>query len=190
MIIAASILGGFLIALGIVVRYHLHICQRETSCSPHSSLRWQAWNGTYLNGRVEKAKAETEAKVPTASAKATVMKKVAAGEMDWNQTWAEGAQSSWKDEWLTILVSIPRLILAFTGYEDVVARGFDALNAMPDYYETAVGVVFAAIASASSQSPRCSRSDDGMVGTMARHNGHNQFGIVNLGRWIADRKRK
>ena len=106
--------------------------------SPLASLA-----GTYLNGRVEKAKAETEAKVATAAAKATVMRKVAAGEMDWNQTWAEGAQSSWKDEWLTILVSIP-LILAFTGYEDVVARGFDALNAMPDYYKTAVGVVFAA----------------------------------------------
>ena len=71
------------------------------------------------------------------------MKKVAAGEMEWNQAWAEGAQTSWKDEWLTILVSIP-LILAFTGYEDVVHRGFQALEGMPDYYKTAVGVVFAA----------------------------------------------
>ena len=106
--------------------------------SPLASLA-----GTYLNGRVDKAKAETEAKVATATAKATSMKNVAAGEMEWNLTWAEGAQSSWKDEWLTILVSIP-LILAFTGYEDVVMRGFNALEAMPDYYKTAVGVVFAA----------------------------------------------
>ena len=106
--------------------------------SPLASLA-----GTYLNGRIDKAKAETEAKVATATAKATIMKKVAAGEMEWNQTWAEGAQGSWKDEWLTILVSIP-VILAFTGYEDVVMRGFNALEAMPDYYKTAVGVVFAA----------------------------------------------
>ena len=70
--------------------------------SPLASLA-----GTYLNGRVDKAKAETEAKVATATAKATIMKKVAGGRMDWNQTWAEGAQSSWKDEWLAILVSIP-----------------------------------------------------------------------------------
>ena len=41
------------------------------------------------------------------------------------------------------LVSIP-LILAFTGHEDVVQRGFEALESMPDYYKTAVGVVFAA----------------------------------------------
>ena len=99
--------------------------------------------GTWMKGRVDNAKAKTEAKVATEVAKAAVMRKVAAGEMEWNQAWAEGAQSSWKDEWLTILVSIP-LILAFTGYEDVVQRGFEALEAMPDYYKTAVGVVFAA----------------------------------------------
>ena len=99
--------------------------------------------GTYLKGRVERSKAEVEAKVATSAAKAAVMTKVATGEMEWNQAWAEGAQSSWKDEWLTILVSIP-LILAFTGYDDVVQRGFEALEAMPSYYKTAVGVVFAA----------------------------------------------
>ena len=99
--------------------------------------------GTWLKGRADNAKARTEAKVATEVAKAAVMKKVAAGELGWNQAWSEGAQNSWKDEWLTILVSIP-LILAFTGYEDVVTRGFEALDAMPDYYKTAVGVVFAA----------------------------------------------
>ena len=99
--------------------------------------------GTYLKGRVERSKAEVEAKVATSAAKAAVMTKVANGEMEWNKAWADGAQSSWKDEWLTILVSIP-LILAFTGYEDVVQRGFEALEAMPSYYKTAVGVVFAA----------------------------------------------
>ena len=99
--------------------------------------------GTWLKGRVESSKATAEAKVATQVAKAAVMQKVAAGEMEWNQAWAEGAQKSWKDEWLTILVSIP-LILAFTGYEDVVQRGFEALEEMPSYYKTAVGVVFAA----------------------------------------------
>ena len=40
-------------------------------------------------------------------------------------------------------LSIP-LILAFTGNEDIVERGFTALETMPDFYKTAVGVVFAA----------------------------------------------
>ena len=71
------------------------------------------------------------------------MKRVADGELEWNQTMAEASNNSWKDEWLTILVSIP-LVLAFTGNEDVVTRGFTALESMPDFYKTAVAVVFAA----------------------------------------------
>ena len=94
---------------------------------------------TWIGGKVEVAKAKSQANLETTKARAEVMKKVAAGELDWNQTMAE----SWKDEWLTILVSIP-LILAFTGHEAIVTRGFAALETMPDFYKTAVGVVFAA----------------------------------------------
>jgi|TARA_S200002703_G_scaffold147282_1_gene142987 hypothetical protein len=88
--------------------------------------------GAWMESRVAKQKAKT-----------AIAEKVAAGEADWNQVWATGAQSSWKDEWLTLLVSLP-LLMAFFGYEEQVQRGFQALEAMPDYYKTAVGVVFAA----------------------------------------------
>lgn len=98
---------------------------------------------TWIGGKVAVSQANADAKLETTKAKAEVMKRVAAGELDWNQTMAEASASSWKDEWLTILVSIP-LILAFTGNEDVVMRGFAALETMPDFYKTAVGVVFAA----------------------------------------------
>jgi len=98
---------------------------------------------TWVSGKAEAARINSEAKLETTKARAEVMKKVAAGELDWNQTMAEASNKSWKDEWLTILVSIP-LILAFTGHEEVVMRGFTALEAMPDFYKTAVGVVFAA----------------------------------------------
>ena len=98
---------------------------------------------TWIGGKVAVSKANADAKLETTKAKAEVMKKVAAGELDWNQTMAEASNKSWKDEWLTILVSIP-LILAFTGHEAIVTRGFAALETMPDFYKTAVGVVFAA----------------------------------------------
>ena len=98
---------------------------------------------TWLQGRAEKAQMELQAKLEIAKAKAVIAQKVATGELEWNQTMAEASANSWKDEWLTILVSIP-LILAFTGHEDIVMRGFAALDTMPDYYKTAVGVVFAA----------------------------------------------
>ena len=98
---------------------------------------------TWVSGKAEAAKINSEAKLATTRAKAVVMEKVATGELEWNQAMAEASNKSWKDEWLTILVSIP-LILAFTGHEDVVMKGFTALEAMPDFYKTAVGVVFAA----------------------------------------------
>lgn len=98
---------------------------------------------TWVSGKAEAAKINSEAKLATTRAKAAVMEKVATGELEWNQAMAEASNKSWKDEWLTILVSIP-LILAFTGHEDVVMKGFTALEAMPDFYKTAVGVVFAA----------------------------------------------
>ena len=98
---------------------------------------------TWVSGKAEAAKIRSEAKLATTRAKAIVMEKVATGELEWNQAMAEASSTSWKDEWLTILVSIP-LVLAFTGHEDVVMKGFTALEAMPDFYKTAVGVVFAA----------------------------------------------
>lgn len=105
---------------------------------------------SWVEGKVESNKAKNEAnlemskaKTEIAKAKTEIAKKVAAGELEWNQVMAEASTNSWKDEWLTILVSIP-LILAFTGNEDVVMKGFAALEQMPDFYKTAVGVVFAA----------------------------------------------
>ena len=98
---------------------------------------------TWVTGKAEAARIRSEAKLATTRAKAVVMEKVATGELEWNQAMAEASTTSWKDEWLTILVSIP-LVLAFTGHEEVVMKGFTALEAMPDFYKTAVGVVFAA----------------------------------------------
>tara|TARA_R100000742_G_C4252846_1_gene70995 strand:- start:10 stop:393 length:384 start_codon:yes stop_codon:yes gene_type:complete len=100
--------------------------------------------GTWLNGRVEKSKAETGAKVARAKAEATIMERKATGELDWDLEMAKGSQSSWKDEWLTILFSIP-LILAFVpGMEEIVANGFRQLQEMPEWYQYSLGVIVAA----------------------------------------------
>jgi hypothetical protein len=98
---------------------------------------------SFVKGKQDLAKVKQKAKLVTITADAEVKRKVASGEIAWDNKMADASAESWKDEYLTILVSIP-LILAFVGYEDVVMRGFTALEAMPDFYKTAVGVVFAA----------------------------------------------
>ena len=100
--------------------------------------------GTWLDGKVEEKKAQSATKVAKAQAEAIVMQKKATGEIDWDLEMARGSSNSWKDEWLTILFSIP-LILAFVpGMEDVVRNGFARLNEMPQWYQYSLGVIVAA----------------------------------------------
>ena len=100
--------------------------------------------GTWLDGKVEKSKAETGAKVARAKAEATIMEKKATGELDWDLEMAKGSQSSWKDEWLTVLFSIPLVMAFIPGMEEVVANGFEQLNSMPEWYQYSLGVIVAA----------------------------------------------
>ena len=100
--------------------------------------------GTFLQGQLEKTKANNEVKVATAKAKAIVIQRQATGEIEWDIEAIKGSTSSWKDEWLTILFSIP-LILAFVpGMEEVVSNGFIQLNRMPEWYQYSLGVIVAA----------------------------------------------
>jgi hypothetical protein len=101
--------------------------------------------GTWLEGKVEEKKAVTSAKVAKAQAEAVIMQKKATGEIDWDLKMADASAHSWKDEWLTILFSIP-LILSFCGDwgREIVTNGFAALESMPDYYQYTLGTIVAA----------------------------------------------
>jgi hypothetical protein len=99
---------------------------------------------TWLEGKVEEKKAQSASKVAKAQAEAVVMQKKATGEIDWDLEMARGSQSSWKDEWLTILFSIPLILAFIPGMEEVVANGFAQLNSMPEWYQYSLGVIVAA----------------------------------------------
>ena len=88
---------------------------------------------------------EQNMKLIEAEAKATIMKSAATSEAEWEKIMAQGSQSSWKDEWLTILFSVP-LVLCFTGEwgRQTVSDGFAALESMPEWYQYTLGVIVAA----------------------------------------------
>ncbi|MFZ9069141.1 MAG: hypothetical protein ACO23R_17360, partial [bacterium] len=65
-------------------------------------------------------------------------------EIDWDLEAIKGSQNSWKDEWLTILFSIPMILAFVPGMEGVVQRGFEQLAAMPEWYQYSLGVIIAA----------------------------------------------
>ena len=100
--------------------------------------------GSWIDGKVEETKAASTVKVAKAKAEAAIMEKKATGEIDWDIEMARGASSSWKDEWLTVLFSIPLILAFIPGMEDVVANGFARLQEMPEWYQYSLGVIVAA----------------------------------------------
>ena len=101
--------------------------------------------GSWMDSKTEEQRGKSAVAKAKAEAEAKVMVSAATSTADWEKLMAKGSQSSWKDEWLTILFSIP-LILAFAGEwgRTIVAEGFAALEVMPDWYQYALGVIVAA----------------------------------------------
>ena len=101
--------------------------------------------GGLVQGKMDQKAAETRVKVAKAEAQAQIMLSQATSEADWEKVMAEGSRDSWKDEWLTILFSVP-LVLAFCGEwgRNIVTDGFTALDAMPDYYRYTLGAIVSA----------------------------------------------
>ena len=100
--------------------------------------------GTFLQGQLEKTRANTEVKVATAKAKAAVLEKQVTGEIEWDVEAIKGSTGSWKDEWLTVLISIPLILAFIPGMGDLVMNGFEQLSEMPEWYQYSLGVIVAA----------------------------------------------
>ena len=92
---------------------------------------------TWLEGKVAKTKAKAEAE-------ATVMINQSKSAADWETAMARASNTSWKDEWITILFSIP-LVLAFVpSAVPYVREGFAVLATMPQWYQYGLSVIIAA----------------------------------------------
>ena len=59
--------------------------------------------GTWLEGKTAKTKAKAEAE-------ASVMVTQAESAADWETAMARASNQSWKDEWLTLLFSVPLIL--------------------------------------------------------------------------------
>ena len=100
--------------------------------------------GGWLKGKADKQAADAKLKLTEAEAKAKIMLSKETSVADWERIMAQGTQTSWKDEYLVLLFSVP-LILCFTGEwgRTAVAEGFAALEVMPEWYQYTLGVIVA-----------------------------------------------
>ena len=91
--------------------------------------------GTWFENKVEKTKAEGQAKVAEARARATVAEKVAAGEVAWEGKMADATVDSWKDEFALVVLLAPAILVFIPGMRDYVKEGFEILATLPDWYQ-------------------------------------------------------
>ncbi len=92
---------------------------------------WQKRKTVKLEGELAVSKAKTEAHVEK-------IKTGQAADIAWEKTSLD--QSGWKDEYWTIVLSVPMIMCFIPGLVDYVVSGFNALQGTPEWYRYSVGV--------------------------------------------------
>lgn len=59
---------------------------------------------------------------------------------EWEKIQAESGMHSWKDEYWTIILSIPCILVFFPDMVPHIKAGFNALEDMPEFYQYWLGV--------------------------------------------------
>ena len=90
---------------------------------------------SWMESKVEKVKADGQAKVAQARSKAAVADKVASGEIAWEKSMAEATDSSWKDEFALVVLLAPAILVFIPSLTEHVRAGFEVLNTLPDWYQ-------------------------------------------------------
>ena len=91
--------------------------------------------GTWFENKLAKTKADGQAKVAEAKARATVAEKVATGEVAWEGKMADATVDSWKDEFALVVLLLPAILVFIPGMRDYVKEGFEILATLPDWYQ-------------------------------------------------------
>lgn len=93
--------------------------------------------GGILTNWLDRKKAESDAKLERAKTKQQ-------GEQDWDKKQVEASDHSWKDEYWTIVLSIPAILAFFPSQVEAVRKGFEVLDGMPDWYKASLITAIAA----------------------------------------------
>ena len=66
-------------------------------------------------------------------------------EADWDTNAQQDMKTSWKDEYLTILFSVPLILAFIPATQESILKGFETLNKTPDWYMMLVMGIVAAV---------------------------------------------
>tara|TARA_R100001463_G_C3471877_1_gene215988 strand:- start:58 stop:450 length:393 start_codon:yes stop_codon:yes gene_type:complete len=91
--------------------------------------------GAWFENKVAKTKADGEAKVAEAKARASVAEKVATGQVEWEGKMADATVDSWKDEFALVVLLAPAILVFIPGMREYVRDGFEILTTLPEWYQ-------------------------------------------------------
>ena len=66
-------------------------------------------------------------------------------EANWDTNAQQDMKTSWKDEYLTILFSVPLILAFFPQTQEAVLKGFETLNKTPEWYMMLVTGIVAGV---------------------------------------------
>ena len=98
-----------------------------------------------VSGYIETKKAKAENKLTEIKAKTDILNKQIKGDIEYDIEAIKGGKDSLKDEWLTFIFSIPLILAFIPGCEEIVSRGFEALDKCPTWYKAAVSAMIASV---------------------------------------------
>jgi hypothetical protein len=100
--------------------------------------------GDAVSGYMDTKKAKAKQKLMKIEAETSLMEQQIKGEIEWDVEAVKNSGDSWKDEYLTILFSIPLLLCFLPFTVEYVERGFSALAMTPDWYKYTLGIIVSA----------------------------------------------
>lgn len=98
----------------------------------------KATKAAKLDHKLKLLEAQTKLKVARLEAEATIAIKQAEHEANWEMEAVRQAGTSWKDEYWTIVLSLPLIAVFLKPLQEAVLDGFTALEQVPLWYQAAI----------------------------------------------------
>lgn len=85
--------------------------------------------------------AKAEAAVKKIEAEARIAEKRAEGDVNWEAEMAKASSGSWKDEYLTVVITVPLIMSFVPGLAPYAQAGWEIVNNAPQWYQVSLGAV-------------------------------------------------
>jgi hypothetical protein len=100
--------------------------------------------GDWVKGWQERKTLKQQHKTRMAEIKMKRQETKERAEIEWDKQMARASETSWKDEFWTLILSIPMVMCFIPGLVKYVEDGFAALEKTPAWYKGAIGLAIAA----------------------------------------------